>query len=66
VDQLLPATTVCRASTGVCDAAENCTGTSGSCPTDQFATAGTVCRAGRRWAQATIILQQNGFKDAAN
>src|SRR5919197_1538891 len=28
--------TVCRASAGVCDVAENCTGTSATCPTDAF------------------------------
>lgn len=36
--------TLCRASTGVCDPAENCTGT-GSCPADQLTSAGTQCRA---------------------
>lgn len=37
--------TVCRAATGVCDAAETCNGTSPTCPADAFATAGTACRA---------------------
>jgi RHS repeat-associated protein len=35
---------VCRASTGTCDAAETCTGTSAACPADGFAPVGTVCR----------------------
>lgn len=39
-----PAGTACRASTGVCDPAEACTGTSASCPADVFAAAGTTCR----------------------
>jgi thrombospondin type 3 repeat protein len=39
------ASTVCRASAGVCDAAENCTGTTTDCPADTFASASTVCRA---------------------
>ncbi len=37
-----PGTTVCRASAGICDAAENCTGTSGVCPADTKKT--TLCR----------------------
>jgi len=39
------ATTVCRASAGTCDVAENCTGTSGTCPANALAAAGTSCRA---------------------
>jgi hypothetical protein len=35
--------TVCRSSTGACDAAETCT--NGACPSDVMATSGTVCRA---------------------
>lgn len=38
-----PANTTCRASTGSCDPAETCTGTSGSCPADVFATNGQSC-----------------------
>src|SRR5439155_724662 len=34
---------VCRASAGQCDVAENCTGTSGTCPADGFASASTSC-----------------------
>ena len=33
---LEPSTTVCRSSTGVCDPAESCTGTSPTCPADVF------------------------------
>ena len=36
--------TVCRASAGVCDVAETCTGASASCPTDTFLSSSTVCR----------------------
>lgn len=36
--------TVCRASTGICDLEETCTTTSTTCPPDQHAAAGTVCR----------------------
>src|SRR5881396_676297 len=37
--------TVCRASAGVCDVAETCTGTSRDCPADGLASTTTVCRA---------------------
>jgi hypothetical protein len=38
--------TVCRtAGSGLCDVAENCTGTSGTCPADRYASSATVCRA---------------------
>jgi hypothetical protein len=37
--------TECRASTGVCDAAESCDGVNTACPTDAFASAATQCRA---------------------
>jgi len=37
--------TVCRAALGACDAAETCSGSSLSCPTDRLAAAGTVCAA---------------------
>ncbi|OQR80893.1 hypothetical protein ACHHYP_17082 [Achlya hypogyna] len=43
VDVFLPSTTVCRAAKGQCDAAETCTGTSGFCPADAFATSKTTC-----------------------
>jgi len=38
-------TTVCRADVGVCDVAERCTGTSGTCPADAAEPEGTVCGA---------------------
>jgi len=37
--------TSCRASAGVCDVAETCTGSSTTCPADGFASSSTVCRA---------------------
>ncbi|HEY6560945.1 MAG TPA: hypothetical protein VI072_26900 [Polyangiaceae bacterium] len=40
-DTAAPATTVCRASGGVCDVAETCEGT--RCPSDGKVTAGTTC-----------------------
>ncbi len=40
-----PATTQCRASAGVCDVAEYCTGSSATCPADAKQPATTVCRA---------------------
>ena len=39
------AETVCRASEGVCDVAETCTGSSGTCPSDAVAAATLTCRA---------------------
>jgi choice-of-anchor A domain-containing protein len=39
-----PATTQCRGSAGVCDAAEYCTGSSAACPADTKQPATTVCR----------------------
>ena len=35
--------TPCRASAGVCDVAESCTGSSGACPTDGKEASGTAC-----------------------
>jgi hypothetical protein len=40
-----PAGTQCRASAGVCDVAEVCTGSSATCPANGYVAAGTVCRA---------------------
>src|SRR5439155_456970 len=37
--------TFCRASAGVCDVAETCTGTSATCPSDTVLSSSTVCRA---------------------
>jgi hypothetical protein len=36
---------VCRSSTGQCDAAETCTGSSATCPADAFVGTSSVCRA---------------------
>jgi cysteine-rich repeat protein len=41
--QFKTSTTQCRASAGVCDLAENCTGASATCPSNQFQF-GTECR----------------------
>ncbi|MBI3248433.1 MAG: SBBP repeat-containing protein [Deltaproteobacteria bacterium] len=41
---LVTAGTECRADAGVCDVAETCTGSSGTCPADAFASSATVCR----------------------
>ena len=41
---VLSLSTPCRASAGVCDVAENCTGSSATCPTDAVATTSKVCR----------------------
>ncbi|HUU84267.1 MAG TPA: agmatine deiminase family protein, partial [Phycisphaerae bacterium] len=40
-----PDTTECRASAGVCDAADYCTGSSADCPADAKEAQGTECRA---------------------
>ncbi len=40
-----PDTTVCRASAGVCDLAETCTGSSADCPADAMAPLSTPCEA---------------------
>ncbi len=37
--------TECRASSGVCDVAETCTGSAGSCPSDSVASNSSLCRA---------------------
>jgi len=41
-----PATAVCRASTGVCDPPETCSGANGTCPADVTAPNGQACAAG--------------------
>src|SRR5207247_6379369 len=43
VDVFQTASYTCRASAGQCDVAETCTGTSGACPADGFASASTSC-----------------------
>src|SRR2546422_8904122 len=42
-DEYKAASVTCRASAGQCDVAEMCTGTSGTCPADAFATSSTHC-----------------------
>lgn len=44
--QFAAANTTCRASTGVCDIAETCTGTSGACPSDTHVANGQSCGSG--------------------
>lgn len=43
--QFKSAGTNCRSSTGPCDPAEACTGSSANCPADALSPSGTVCRA---------------------
>ncbi|HYB98965.1 MAG TPA: fibronectin type III domain-containing protein [Candidatus Limnocylindrales bacterium] len=43
--QFRSSSTQCRASAGVCDAAETCSGASGTCPADAFVSSTTTCRA---------------------
>ncbi len=43
--QFRSSSTQCRATGGVCDNAENCTGSSAACPSDGFKPNSTVCRA---------------------
>ena len=40
-----PSGTLCRASAGVCDVAETCSGSSTTCPADGFQSSTTICRA---------------------
>ncbi|HEX2879601.1 MAG TPA: hypothetical protein VHO25_08685, partial [Polyangiaceae bacterium] len=42
----LGAAFVCRGASGVCDVAETCGSSTGACPVDLFASAGTLCGAG--------------------
>lgn len=42
------AATVCRSASGECDAAETCTGSSGTCPVDAKKASGTACTADAR------------------
>ena len=43
-DVFAVATVICRASSGICDIAEMCTGGSDACPADDVEPATTVCR----------------------
>ena len=40
----LSSSTVCRSVAGVCDVAENCTGSSAACPTDGYQPSSMICR----------------------
>jgi hypothetical protein len=51
VDVFQSSTTECRPSTGQCDGAESCTGTSGACPVDVMAIDGTSCNDGDNCTQ---------------
>src|SRR5206468_12993030 len=42
-DAFQPASTTCRAATGVCDLAETCTGSSAACPADAKQARGAAC-----------------------
>lgn len=44
--QFAPSTKVCRTSNGECDPEETCTGTSGTCPSDEVKKDGTSCGEG--------------------
>jgi hypothetical protein len=48
--QFMASGAVCRASTGVCDPQEVCSGTNGTCPTDAFAPNGQGCGSGNSCA----------------
>ena len=45
VNRIEPAGTSCRSSTGICDPAEVCDGTTDVCPEDSYASSSVVCRA---------------------
>src|SRR5207247_6453338 len=49
------AATTCRASTGACDPAETCTGSSDTCPADALSPAGTVCHTATNECDLTDI-----------
>ncbi len=53
--------TECRASAGICDTHEVCTGASATCPTDVFVASGTLCRA----STGTCDTQENCTGTAA-
>src|SRR5213078_883943 len=48
VDVFQAAGSTCRDSAGQCDVAETCSGTSGACPADGFATSSTHCTGGSK------------------
>lgn len=51
--QFTPANTVCRASTGVCDREETCSGRDSTCPSDSFQPNGQSCGSGNGLACAS-------------
>lgn len=57
---------VCRATAGVCDVQEVCTGTSTSCPANAFVAAGTVCRASASQCDAAESCTGTGAQCPAN
>ena len=44
-DEFVATGTECRASAGICDEPEECTGLGAACPEDAFVATGTECRA---------------------
>ena len=67
-DGFAPPTTVCRASVGVCDVAETCTGATATCPPTVLAVPTTVCR-GRpgcaTWRRPARALRRRARRTAA-
>lgn len=60
--QLASASTVCRASTGVCDPAETCSGTSPYCPADKTAPDGQGCGGGLKCASGQCTSRDRQCK----
>ncbi|HYY06800.1 MAG TPA: DUF4215 domain-containing protein, partial [Candidatus Limnocylindria bacterium] len=58
--QFETAGTVCRPAAGVCDVAETCTGSSGTCPADAFVPATTLCRAAAGECDVAEFCPGNG------
>src|SRR6185312_2466170 len=57
-DAMVPATTQCRASAGICDVAENCTGSGAACPPDVMRPSTFQC-SGPSCASGTATHAQN-------
>lgn len=60
--QLATNGTICRASTGVCDPQETCSGTSPNCPADQLAPNGQGCGDGLQCASGTCTSRDQQCK----
>lgn len=66
--------TQCRASAGICDVAENCTGSSATCPSNGFqpntvvcrAASGGVCDAAENCTGAQAACPPDGFLNSSN